>query len=136
MEEKKQKNVSQNFVLLLREVVWTVMIWMKALVLLSGVCVFVPSAIAWHKNNHAPRLTVEAEIVARRTDVGRTVHLNGPSGKAHFGPARTCYVTFQMEDGSRMEFYLAADNCGRMAKGTRGRLTYRGTRYLGFEPIR
>ena len=31
----------------------------------------------WNRNNHAPRLTVEAKIVARRADVRRHTHPSG-----------------------------------------------------------
>lgn len=43
------------------------------------------------------------------------------------------YATFQVESGDRMEFSITGREYGMLAEGDRGRLTFQGTRYLGFE---
>ena len=47
----------------------------------------------WNKNNHSPRLTVDATVVAKRTDV--TSHHHGAMQTGHFASATTYYVTFE-----------------------------------------
>ena len=83
-----------------------------------------------------PRLTVEATVVAKRTDV--SLHRHPAAGDAsgahgfHTTTASTCYATFQVESGDRMELQVDRDY-GLLAEGDRSRLTFQGTRYLGFE---
>ena len=83
-----------------------------------------------------PRLTVEATVVAKRTDV--SLHRHPAAGDAsgahgfHTTTASTCYATFQVESGDRMELQVGRDY-GLLAEGDRSRLTFQGTRYLGFE---
>jgi len=88
----------------------------------------------WNKNNHSPRLTVPATIVAKRTNVSHHHHHNhGGTGMHHTTHSTTYYVTFQVESGDRMELYVAGHEFGMLIEGDRGNLTFQGTRYLGFE---
>lgn len=66
----------------------------------------------WNDNNHAPRLTVEAKVVAKRTNI---THL------------------FEVESGDRMEMNVRGSEYGMLAEGDVGKLTFQGTRYLNFE---
>ena len=43
------------------------------------------------------------------------------------------YVTFQVESGDRMELNVTGSEYGLLVEGDQGRLTFQGTRYLGFE---
>ena len=71
-------------------------------------------------------------------------------GKAHRSFASTCqcqivggtdttctftsyYVTFQVESGDRMEFEVDGSDYGLLVQGDIGKLSFQGTRYLGFE---
>ena len=45
----------------------------------------------------------------------------------------TYYVTFQVESGDRMELAVDGEDYGMLVEGDRGRLSFQGTRYLGFE---
>ncbi len=57
----------------------------------------------WNKNNHSPRLTVPATIVAKRTNVSHHHHhSHNGSGMHHTSHSTTYYVTFQVESGDRM----------------------------------
>ena len=99
---------------------------------------FVMSAVKgisqWNKNNHSPRLTVPATIVAKRTNVSHHHHHNhGGTGMHHTTHSTTYYVTFQVESGDRMELHVAGHEFGMLIEGDRGMLTFQGTRYLGFE---
>lgn len=84
---------------------------------------------AWNKNNHSPRLTVDAVITGKRQEVTRRSHANG---MGHHTVSRW-YVTFQVESGDRMELSVPGEEYGLLAEGDRGRLSFQGTRYLGFE---
>lgn len=91
----------------------------------------------WNKNNHSPRLTVEAEAVSRRTQTStsQTPVAGDPSGAHGFHTHydTVYYVTFQVESGDRLEFHVSGHEYGMIVEGDRGRLTFQGTRYLGFE---
>ena len=86
----------------------------------------------WNKNNHSPRLTVPATIVAKRTNVSRHRH-GGANGRHYHHTSTTYYVTFQVESGDRMELNVAGHEYWLLIEGDRGSLTFQGTRYLGFE---
>ena len=87
----------------------------------------------WNKNNHSPRLTVPATIVAKRTNVSHHHHNHAGAGMHHTTHSTTYYVTFQVESGDRMELHVAGHEFGMLIEGDRGMLTFQGTRYLGFE---
>ena len=91
----------------------------------------------WNKNNHSPRLTVPATVVAKRTDVSHSSSANaGDMSGAHGYDTSTFtsyYVTFQVESGDRMEFTVSGSDYGMLVEGDIGKLSFQGTRYLGFE---
>ena len=84
----------------------------------------------WHKNNQSPRLTVPAAVVAKRTSV---THFQGGNNGAQHHTSTAYYATFQVESGDRMEFSLPGREYGLLAEGDRGKLSFQGTRFLGFE---
>ena len=111
---------------------------MFTLVFVLVIGVFIVMAVKgisqWNKNNHSPRLTVPATIVAKRTNVSSHHHHNhGGTGMHHTTHSTTYYVTFQVESGDRMELHMEGNEFGLLIKGDRGMLTFQGTRYLGFE---
>ena len=91
----------------------------------------------WNKNNHSPRLTVPATVVAKRTDVSHSSSANaGDMSGAHGYDTSTFtsyYVTFQVESGDRMEFTVSGSDYGMLVEGDIGKLSFQGTRSLGFE---
>ena len=87
----------------------------------------------WNKNNHSPRLTVPATVVAKRNHVSRHHHHDhAGTGMHHTTFSTTYFVTFQVESGDRMELQVTGDEFGMLAEGDKGTLTFQGTRYLGF----
>ena len=74
-----------------------------------------------HKNNASPRLTSEATVVTKRTQV-RGDH-------AH----TTYFATFQFESGDRLELEIPHNQFGYLVEGDKGKLSFQGTRYLNFE---
>ena len=81
----------------------------------------------WNKNNHSPRLVVEATVISKRKDF--SVH-----GDGDYTTSDTrYYVTFQVESGDRIEFHVRGTEYGMLVEGDVGRLWLQGTRYLGFD---
>lgn len=111
------------------------------LIFFGLMCLFIFTLISnlrtWNKNNHSPRLSVPAAVVAKRTDISHSDAANaGDLSGAHGYRTSTYtsyYVTFQVESGDRMEFHVSSLEYGMLAEGDTGRLTFQGTRYLSFE---
>ena len=102
------------------------------LVIGTFVVMLVKGISEWNKNNHSPRLTVPATIIAKRTNVSRHRHGGANSHHCHH-TSTTYYVTFQVESGDRMEFHISGQEYGLLIEGDHGNLSFQGTRYLGFE---
>ena len=109
---------------------------MFSIVFIIVIGMFVVTAIKgigqWNKNNNSPRLTVPATVVAKRTNVSHHNHA-GTNGHHHHSNSTTYYVTFQVESGDRMELHLSGHEFGMLVEGDKGKLSFQGTRYLGFE---
>lgn len=109
---------------------------MFSIVFIIVIGMFVVTAIKgigqWNKNNNSPRLTVPATVVAKRTNVSHHNHA-GTNGHYHHSTSTTYYVTFQVESGDRMELHLSGHEFGMLVEGDKGKLSFQGTRYLGFE---
>lgn len=91
----------------------------------------------WNKNNQSPRLAVSSTVVSKRTNVSHSHHHNagdmtGASG-TYSTSSTTYYATFQVESGDRIELQVNGSEFGMIAEGDQGRLTFQGTRFLGFE---
>lgn len=98
--------------------------------LVFGVIIFTmfKAVSQWNKNNHSPRLTVDATVVTKRTEVFR--RRRGNSNLMH--SATTYYATFQVESGDRFELALQGQDYGLLVEGDRGKLTFQGNRFLEF----
>ena len=92
----------------------------------------VKGIVQWNQNNHSPRLTVPAVIVAKRTNVTRHHH-SGAGGHHHHHTSTSYYVTFQFGGGDRMELLVSGSEYGMLIEGDQGDLSFQVTRYLGFE---
>ena len=100
-----------------------------ALVLGMVIVALVRSVAQWRKDEKAPRLTVESAVVAKRTARRRVM-----SNKRHVGRDYTnYYATFQFPSGDRLELELKGREYGLLVEGDKGKLTFQGSRYLGFE---
>lgn len=91
---------------------------------------FVRSGKQWHKNNNSPRLTVDARVLAKRHDVSRH---RSAGEHHHYHTTNTYFVTFEVSSGDRMELQMQGHEYGLLIEGDTGKLTFQGTRYLGFE---
>ena len=106
-------------------------IFMMMFALVFGMILFtaIQGIAQWNKNNHSPRLVVDATIVAKRTNVSR--HRRAGSNLHH--TSTTYYVTFQVETGDRFELQVQGTEYGLLVEGDCGKLTFQGTRFLGFQ---
>lgn len=91
---------------------------------------FIKGIFEWNKNNHSPRLMVDASVISKRTNVS---HHHHGDDMAMSHSSTSYYVTFQVESGDRMEFLVSGQEFGMLAEGDKGKLTFQGTRYVGFE---
>jgi Protein of unknown function (DUF2500) len=100
-------------------------------VIIIGIFIFgaVKGVSQWRKNENSPRLSVIATVTSKRTDVSHYHHSND-----HHGHSSTSYyATFEFESGDRQEFHLSANDYSLLAEEDKGKLTFQGTRFLGFE---
>ena len=68
--------------------------------------------IQWHKNNQSPKMTKQATVAAKRTVVNRIRSGNIKADTL----ITTYYVTFQVEQGERIEFLVRGEEYGRLEK--------------------
>lgn len=92
----------------------------------------------WMRNNRAAQETADVRVVSKRMKVtghGGTMMANrfSPMNTFHSPTYTDYYVTFEMENGRRLELGVKDPDYGMLAEGDRGRLSWQGTRYLGFE---
>ena len=73
------------------------------------------------KNDNSPRITSDATVVTKRT------HVWGDHSHTDY------YATFQFPSGDRLELQVPHSEFGYLVEGDRGKLTFQGTRFLGFE---
>ena len=95
--------------------------------------IVIRSLMQWNKNNHSPKLTVDATVVTKRTNVSRHHHNHGTNHMGHTTTSTTYYATFQVESGDRMELQVDGYEYGMLVEGDHGKLSFQGTRYIGFE---
>lgn len=95
----------------------------------------VQGAKQWKKNNESPVLTVDATVVTKRADVHHYSHNTGTDDMQshHMSSSTTYYATFEVSSGDRMEFLIPDAEYGMLVEDDAGKLTFQGTRYLGFE---
>ena len=103
--------------------------------LVFGIIIFtlIQGILQWNKNNHSPRLSVDARVIGKREEFSRRRHHND---SMHHHTSTYYYVTFEVESGDRIEFAVMGSEYGMLIEGDVGKLTFQGTRYLGFERMR
>ena len=101
--------------------------------LIVGVMILalVRSASEWSSNNSSQVLSVDARVVSKRTNITR--HMSQADSSHMTRNSTVYYATFQVESGDRMELRMSGREYGLLAEGDRGKLTFQGTRYRGFE---
>ena len=102
------------------------------LILCTVIVTLIKGLKEWNNNNHSLRLTVPVTVVAKRADVTHHRH-RGANDHHHYHTSTTYFVTFEVESGDRMELRLEGHEYGLLVEGDEGKLSFQGTRYLGFE---
>ncbi|MBS4190848.1 DUF2500 domain-containing protein [Bacillus sp. FJAT-49705] len=92
---------------------------------------FVRGIKQWNYNNKQPVVDVSAKLVTKRTQVSR--HAHNHDNHVHHHSTTSYFATFEVESGGRMELQVAGNVYGQLAAGDYGKLTFQGTRFLGFE---
>ncbi|MEA4911821.1 MAG: DUF2500 domain-containing protein [Oscillospiraceae bacterium] len=112
--------------------IFTLLVKLVFAVILSIILVTaIKGLIQWKKNNDSPVETVRARVVTKRGD---TTHHTQMNGNMPISSSSTrYYATFEFDGGERREFHLRGRDYGLLAEGDAGALSFRGTRYLGFE---
>lgn len=95
------------------------------LLLIIGIIVFVMIScfIEWRENNESDRIDTDAVVRAKRMRISRGENIHNIT---------SFYATFEMGNGDRKEFLISGREYGQLAEGDIGRLSFQGTRYLGF----
>lgn len=96
----------------------------------------IQGAKQWKRNNDSPTLTVDATVVTKRTNVHHHSHNTGTDHMHHRSSSTTYYATFEVDSGDRLEFKIRDTEYGMLVEKDIGKLTFQGTRYLGFERSR
>jgi hypothetical protein len=76
--------------------------------------------------------TVEGMLISKRLDCNR--HHHGAEITTNHSPTRY-YITFQPDKGKRMELIVTETQYDLLFEGERGKLTYRGNRFIRFKSI-
>jgi hypothetical protein len=95
-------------------------------ILVFGVIIYViiTGVRAWSQNNASALLMRAAKVVDKRTEVW------GGSGES--SASTNYYITFELDDRTRVELPIRADKFGLIVVGDEGELTYQGTRFKEF----
>lgn len=80
------------------------------------------------KDDNAPRLTVEAKVVDKRTVSHRHHNHNNHFSHRHYYH----YVNFELQDGQRTELRVSRIEFDALAVADEGMLTIQGTRFISF----
>ena len=81
------------------------------------------------ENENSPVLTVSAAIMDMRR---KTHHHHHKHGHHH---SHSYHITFETQDGERLELRVKRYEYHELTIGDSGMLTHQGTRYLGFERV-
>jgi len=101
---------------------------------IRGIVGWIKGISQWSKNNNSPVLSAYARVVSKRISVSNNLHTDS-NGFSHNSSSTSYYVTFQVENGDRLEFQMSGNEYGLIVEGDEGKLTFQGTRYKGFGAI-
>ncbi len=91
-------------------------------------CFFVLLVLVWQNVRLAtPIIEKKVKVIDKRTSISR----NTTDGSTEYMNSHN-YLTFETEDGDRMELLIKSKNFGLIVVGDVGKLKYQGTRFLDF----
>lgn len=103
-------------------------------ILVVGVFIFsiVKGISEWSHNNKQPIIPVNSIVSSKRVSVTHHNHNTGEN-MMHNSTSTSYYVTFEFENGERMELEISGREYGLIAEGDKGVLSFQGTRFISFE---
>ena len=114
-------------------------IFLIIFIIVAGGIIFslVQGVVTWNKNNQSPILTIYSIVISKRENTSQHQYPNAGDVSGAHGFTTTTntsyYVTFQMENGEKLEFSVPSTEYKMLVEGDTGQLTFQGTRYLSFE---
>ena len=93
---------------------------------------FVSRAKRERKNDQSPRVTANAKVVSKRMQVGENRQRHSNDDMMHSYTYSKYFATFEFDSGDRLELPVDGSEYGLLVEGDTGKLTFQGTRYLGF----
>jgi hypothetical protein len=82
------------------------------------------------RNNALPILTSSATLISKRKDI--IAQPPGINPKNQIAPSTTFFASFRLPDSQTVEVQVDNVQFAALTEGEQGRLTYQGTRFLGF----
>ncbi|WP_233516793.1 DUF2500 domain-containing protein [Paenibacillus curdlanolyticus] len=96
------------------------------ILIVGGIVSGVTRAVSTGLSNQAAELLTEyCQIVSKRTKVS--------GGDGDSSASTSYYITFEFANRSRTEFRVTPQDYGLLAEGDFGYLSYKGTRFKGFD---
>ena len=78
-------------------------------------------------------MTADAKVVSKRMQVGQNRQSSGDNDMMRSYTYSKYFVTFEFESGDRLELPVDGSDYGLLVEGDTGKLSFQGTRYLGFQ---
>lgn len=113
----------------------TPIVFLLIFALITGIILlqFIRGLSQWFYNNSQPKLAVNATVIAKRTNVTSAIQSNTSDISMHNHHVHTSYfVSFELDDADRKEFLVSGKDYGIIVEKDIGKLTFQGTRFLGF----
>ena len=87
----------------------------------------------WLKDKKSPLIVTYASVADKRTQkhCRRTKNSSGSGTVTH--SFSLYYITFQLEGGDCIELLTNSKTYNKLKTGQHGKLTFKGSKYLGFE---
>ena len=103
-------------------------------ILIFGMIIFsiIKGISEWSSNNKQPIIPVDSTVAAKRISVSHHNHNTGDN-MMHTSTSTTYYVTFEFENGERLELKVSGKEYGLISEGDKGILSFQGTRFISFE---
>lgn len=88
----------------------------------------------WLKDRSSPKITTMAKIISKETNKvrHRSKRVAGIGRRTTYSDEY--YITFQLDAGNTLQLFIRTEaEYERLHEGDKGKLTFQGKRYIGFE---
>jgi len=86
----------------------------------------------WASNNKQPIIPVGSIVSGKRISISHHNHNTG-NDMMHSSNSTSYYVTFEFENGERLELKVSGKEYGLISEGDMGILSFQGTRFISFK---